>query len=172
MIMATARPTDQTKKASWRRGAASQLALIVGGVLLSLVVGCAGGAPEPTPDSGVPGCANAANIFKSHTCTTVCHLASSAPAFGGFDMTTAGWEKKLIGSGPPDSAPSSNMCKGKGFIYLKKDLQPAAGLFMDKLKANPPCGVQMPQLLAPLTAGEIDFVQSWANSIVAGGNGS
>ncbi len=118
------------------------------------------------------GCANAANIFKSHTCTTVCHLASSAPAFGGFDMTTAGWEKKLIGSGPPDSAPSSNMCKGKGFIYLKKDVQPAAGLFMDKLKANPPCGVQMPQLLMPLTAGEIDCVQSWANSIVAGGNGS
>ena len=64
------------------------------------------------------------------------------------------------------------MCKGKNLVYLKAGVQPAQGLFLDKLKPNPPCGVIMPMTPPVLTSTEIDCVQKWANSIVAGGNGS
>ena len=135
--------------------------------------GCAGGSPDVNvPDSGVPGCATAASIFSTHTCTTVCHLAANAVTNGGgFDMTTAGWEKKLIGNGPPDSAPKTNMCKGKNLVYLEAGTQPAVGLFIQKVKPNPPCGVQMPMLLAPLSSDEIACIQQWSNNVVAGGTG-
>ncbi|HEX3694310.1 MAG TPA: hypothetical protein VH374_02880 [Polyangia bacterium] len=51
--------------------------------------------------------------------------------------------------------------------------QPATGLFLDKLKATPPCGAQMPlaTVAAPLSATEMACVQKWANNIVGGGTG-
>lgn len=177
-IMATTMASDAFAKRSMRHGlAGGWLGLALGTLCSLLILGCAGSAPEIDGGGGqdaitVPGCANAANIFKNHTCTTVCHLAANAASVGGgFDMTTSGWEKRLVGNGPSDSAPSTNMCKGKGLVYLKAGIQPATGLFIDKLKPNPPCGVQMPQLLAPLAQTEIDCVQMWANNVVAGGTG-
>jgi hypothetical protein len=155
---------------------------VIGAALLStLLLGCAGSGEVPTDSGGsggssgdagkLPeGCAQAAAIFTAHTCTTICHKAEVASAYGGFDMTTPGWEKRLVGAGPPSNAPPSNMCKGKGFIYLNKT-QPATGLFLDKLGPTPPCGVRMPQLLNPLSSTEIACVQKWANNVVAGGSG-
>jgi hypothetical protein len=157
----------------------SSLQVFLVSTLLCLVtvVGCAGGIPPDDAgaggDTGAMGCANATQIFKNRSCSTVCHTTLAAPGYGGFDMTLPGWEKKLVGMGPPDNAPDTNKCKGKGLVYLKKDIQPADGLFMQKLRANPPCGVQMPMTVSPpLPASEMDCVQKWANSIVAGGNGS
>ncbi|HEY2902633.1 MAG TPA: hypothetical protein VGL59_18755 [Polyangia bacterium] len=112
------------------------------------------------------GCAMAAQVFSEHACTTICHVAAAAPAFAGFDMTTSGWEKRLVGAASPATAPSSSMCKGMGRIYLNRTL-PATGLFLDKVKPNPPCGVQMPQALAPLSSSEVDCIQRWANNVVA-----
>ncbi len=89
----------------------------------------------------------------------------TAPAFAGFDLY-----KPLVGVGPPDGAPSSNLCKGKGLNYLNKT-QPATGLLLDKLKPNPPCGEQMPYHLPGLSASDMACMQKWANNIVAGGSG-
>jgi hypothetical protein len=101
-----------------------------------------------------------------------CHKAENAVSNGGgFDMTTPGWERKLIGNGPPDSAPKSNLCKGKNLVYLEPGMQPAVGLFIQKVKPNPPCGVQMPMLLEPLSSGDVACIQMWANNVVAGGTG-
>jgi hypothetical protein len=113
------------------------------------------------------------NIFSSHTCTTICHAAAASSVFGGFDMTTTGWQKKLVGEMPPaQTAANMNKCGGMGLVYLKAGMQPAQGLFLDKLTmATPPCGVQMPMSAAPLSADELACVQKWANNIVGGGSG-
>ncbi len=158
-------------------------------LLALLLVGCAGSLPPDLlgaggsgsggsggggSDGGVlpPGCATTAAVFSAHSCTTVCHTVAGASAFGGFDMVTAGWEKKLIGGMPPaQTMANMNKCGGMNLVYLKTGLQPAQGLFIDKLKPNPPCGVQMPQALQPLTDTEMTCVQNWANNIVAGGTG-
>jgi hypothetical protein len=117
-----------------------------------------------------PGCAQATKVFKDHC--EVCHSAAAAKDFGGFDMTTAGWEAKLIGRGPPADAPATNVCKSTpGLVYLKAETQPATGLFLDKFMATPPCGTQMPQLPPKLNATELACMQAFANNVVAGGTG-
>lgn len=100
-----------------------------------------------------------------------CHDAQAAPAFGGLDMATPGWERKLVGAPPPAGAPGTNACN-KSLNYLNRT-QPATGLFLDKLKASPPCGAQMPlaAVAPPLSASELACVQKWANNVVAGGAG-
>lgn len=129
--------------------------------------------PPPAPTGALPeGCARATTIFNDHTfgCTN-CHRPNiPGDSDGGFDMLTPGWERRLVGAGPPDCAPSSNLCKGKGRVYLNRT-QPATGLFLDKLKPNPPCGDQMPRQLPPLSAADLACIQKWANNVVAGGNG-
>src|SRR5258708_29662026 len=93
-----------------RSSVAWPLSLIGLGLFTVLTVGCAGslspdllnggGSGGTSGDAGnlPPGCANATAIFMagSHGCTTVCHTTVGAPAFGGFDMQTAGWEKNLV----------------------------------------------------------------------------
>jgi hypothetical protein len=100
---------------------------------------------------------------------TNCHSTAAAPTFGGFDMTAPGWEKALIGMGPKDTAPDSNKCKGMMQVYLKAGVQPAAGLFIDKITlSTPPCGVKMP-MIGVLSATEITCIKDWASGIVAAG---
>ena len=114
-------------------------------------------------------CAMAVQIFRGHDCSTVCHTTVTAPAFAGFDMMTPGWETRLVGAATPVTAPQSSLCRALGRVYLNRTL-PATGLFLDKLKPNPPCGVQMPMALAPLSVDELDCVQRWANNVVANAN--
>jgi hypothetical protein len=163
-------------------------------LLALMLVGCAGSLPPELLNDGggqgsggnggggggsggaggnlPPGCATAAGVFSSHSCTTVCHTTAGSTAFGGFDMQTAGWEKKLVGGMPPaQTMANMNKCGGMNLVYLKAGMQPAQGLFIDKLKPNPPCGVQMPQNLAALSDSEVTCIQNWANNIVAGGTG-
>jgi hypothetical protein len=124
-----------------------------------------------TGSVSVEGCDMAAELFASHTCNTICHSAAGAPVFGGFDMTAAaGFPKNLVGGMPPTPAAANmNKCGGMTppLVYLKPGVQPAQGLFLDKLKPNPPCGVQMPMGLAPLSASDLDCIQRWANKLVA-----
>ncbi|HVR62213.1 MAG TPA: hypothetical protein VMU50_09965 [Polyangia bacterium] len=118
------------------------------------------------------GC-DTSGIFSKYTCTTVCHGAAGAPSFGGFDMTAATFPHSLVG-GMPAAPTMANMnkCGGMNQVYLKPGVQPAQGLFLDKLKPNPPCGVQMPMGTGMmLTADELTCVQNWANNVVAGGTG-
>jgi hypothetical protein len=125
----------------------------------------------PSDSDAFPeGCATASQIFASHGCTTLCHRPAASASVGGFDMVTPGWEHRLVGAGPLASAPDTSLCKNEGLVYLNKT-QPATGLFLDKLKPNPPCGLRMPSASPPLAATEIDCIQKWANNIVAGGPG-
>ena len=75
------------------------------------------------------GCAMAADIFGSRGCATLCHNPTIAPSVGGFDMKTPGWEQRLVGAGPPSTAPDTSACKNKGLNYLNRT-QPATGLFL------------------------------------------
>jgi hypothetical protein len=123
-----------------------------------------------TPPGKPPGCPQATKVFKDHC--EVCHEAKASKDFGGFDMTTAGWEARLVGKGPPADAPNTNVCKSTpGLVYLQADTQPAKGLFLDKFMATPPCGLQMPELPPKLNATELACMQAFANNVVAGGTG-
>jgi len=98
-----------------------------------------------------------------------CHSTATAATFGGFDMTAPGWDKALIGMGPKDDAPATSMCKGMMQTYLKAGVQPAAGLFIDKISGStPPCGGKMPQV-GSLNATEVMCIKDWASGIVAAG---
>jgi hypothetical protein len=141
------------------------------------IIGGSGGGMAGTGGAGgtgggsTMGCAMAPMIFTAHGCTG-CHGGTGIMTLGaGFDMEKAGWEMALVGMGPKTDAPANNMCKGMNQMYLKAATQPAEGLFLAKLKAGPPCGVQMPQVGQKMTATEVMCIQAWANSIVAGGTG-
>ncbi|HEY2900361.1 MAG TPA: hypothetical protein VGL59_07285 [Polyangia bacterium] len=116
------------------------------------------------------GCSRVNTAFS--TCMA-CHTTVSAePSGGGFDMQKTGWEKNLIGKSTPADAPDTALCKGKNLVLLEANVEPAKGLFLDKLNlAMPPCGDRMPKLLNPLSTSDLACVQAWANSIVAGGTG-
>lgn len=136
--------------------------------------GCAGSADggndDASTDAGVQGCSRAKTIFAA---CLACHASASAVLTGGgFDMEKTGWEKNLVGHSTPATAPATALCKGKNLVWLQPNIQPAKGLFLDKLsQPMPPCGVQMPNLLPKLSAADMACVQSWANNIVSGGGG-
>jgi hypothetical protein len=173
-----------------RSSGAWPLRLIGIGLFALAAVGCAGSLPSDLTggggsggggggDAGMGGrpmgCANATSIFTNKTCTTICHSAAGAPAFGGFDMTGAGWPNRLVGGMPPaQTMANMNKCGGMTppLVYLKPNVQPAQGLFLDKLKPNPSCGVQMPMAMPGLGQADMDCIQNWANNVVAGGNGT
>ena len=125
---------------------------------------------DASSDAAVPGCSRAKTVFA--TCL-VCHATAAAVSTGGgFDMEKAGWEKNLVGHSTPATAPATALCKGRNLVWLKPDIEPAKGLFLDKLsQPMPACGVQMPNLLPKLNATDMACVQNWANNIVAGGSG-
>jgi hypothetical protein len=137
-----------------------------------------GGTDAGASDGGVvsgplpEGCAMSPTIFNGFNGGCIsCHNAGSAPAFGGLDMVTPGWESKLVGAPPPAGAPGTNACNTH-LNYLNRT-QPATGLLLDKLKASPPCGAQMPlaAVAPPLSASELACIQKWANNVVAGETG-
>ncbi|HVZ72120.1 MAG TPA: hypothetical protein VHJ20_07080 [Polyangia bacterium] len=119
--------------------------------------------------AGGSGC-DAKALFLAHGCLGVgCHTANNPAA--NFDMTTAGWETKLVGTAPTQVPASSNgipsECVDKGKVFLVKGSNPATGLFMEKLKNNPSCGLQMPFLQPALSTTDVACIQTWANGLVA-----
>jgi hypothetical protein len=108
-------------------------------------------------------------IFTSHSCTVegACHDRSGSAA--GFDMATPGWEKTLVGRYPSTGGVPGleSMCGAAGMPYLVPGSQPAAGLFLSKLRDPSPCGAEMPTVSGPLTPGELECVQRWANALTA-----
>jgi hypothetical protein len=114
-----------------------------------------------------------AQVNAAFTTCMACHTTSLADASGGgFDMQKVGWEKNLIGQSTPADAPVTALCKGKNLVLLEANVEPAKGLFLDKVSQSmPPCGDRMPKLLDPLSASQVACVQAWANSVVAGCTG-
>ena len=132
--------------------------------------GSGGSVPDAAADGRLPpGCATANTIFQNKC--VACHSTAAAPTFGGFDMEKPGWAQAMIGGTIPNNAPPSNKCAAQGFVFLERGTMPARGLFLDKFKPVPPCGVRMPQI-GTVSAAEVSCIQDWANNIVAGGDGS
>jgi hypothetical protein len=105
---------------------------------------------------------------RSCTIDGACHDSKGSAA--NFDMTTAGWQNRLVGKLPAGGGTLASMCKpgaGANTPYLVAGSSPATGLFLEKINANPPCGVRMPNLGSPFNATELACVQSWANGLVA-----
>jgi hypothetical protein len=86
----------------------------------------------------------------------------------GLDMTSADWPQKLLGT-LPSNAPdglSPSLCLGVNEPYLVKGTVPAQGLFLDKLRSNPPCGDQMPFTgVLQVSAEDLDCFQRWADAL-------
>jgi hypothetical protein len=82
-------------------------------------------------------------------------------------MKTPGWETKLVGklSRAGGASGLGSACISSGLPYLKASSSPATGLFLDKLRPNPPCGMRMPLSTDYLSAQELDCVQRWANDL-------
>jgi hypothetical protein len=138
--------------------------------------GMSGGTAGMTGTAGASGTAgavggtgpcNALPIFAMHQCSypNACHDAKGTAA--GFDMASANWQNKLIGISPKAGGGNgfTSQCLAAGMPYLVAGSSPARGLFLEKLKATPICGSQMPALPPLLTAQELDCVQRWANGL-------
>ena len=132
--------------------------------------GSAGAGSPGAGGAGVPAC-DPAPIFRAKFCfASTCHDASGTAA--NFDMVSAGWETHLVGVNPKGAGLNPSMCAAAG-PYLVAGMQPATGLFLDKLKPNtmPACGVLMPQIGEKLNEADFECVQSWANALVMAGPG-
>jgi hypothetical protein len=128
--------------------------------------GGSGGSGGGGTGGTAPTC-DAMAIFTAKGCAqSGCHDAAGTSA--GFRMAPAGWEQALVGGNPT----SAGSCMGYGSPYLKPGVQPATGLFLDKLKGVAGlCGNRMPLVGTPLVQTEIDCVQQFANGLVTAAGG-
>jgi len=133
--------------------------------------GSAGAGGSGTGGTGVPAC-DPRPIFAAKFCGNAgCHDANGTAA--NFDMGSDSWQTRLVGVNPKGGGANPSLC-GAGGPYLVAGVQPATGLFLDKVKPDTTaaCGVLMPQIGPKLSAEEFDCVQSWANALVMGGPGA
>ncbi|HVU52533.1 MAG TPA: hypothetical protein VHL80_17760 [Polyangia bacterium] len=151
-------------------------ALAVGAIGCGSGNGGGGTAGNGGAGTGGNGRCNALPLFNStkpmHTCSVVglCHDAAGSAA--GLDLLTAGWQNHLVGVNPVANKGSQmsnySMCVGHG-PYLVANSNPATGLFLDKLKASPPCGVHMPNLPEnDFSDTELACIQDWATGLTTG----
>jgi hypothetical protein len=103
------------------------------------------------------------------TVAGTCHDANGTAA--GFNMTSPGWQTKLVGMSPVAGAGTATgfptMCAGMG-PFLVAGSNPAKGLFLDKIDpttSTAPCGLHMPELQASLTAQQFSCIKSWATTL-------
>ena len=104
------------------------------------LAGSAGAGSPGTGGAGVPAC-DPAPIFRAKVCAAAaCHDANGTAA--NFDMASDGWQTRLVAVNPKGAGLNPSMCAANG-PYLVAGMQPATGLFLDKLKPNttPACGV-------------------------------
>jgi hypothetical protein len=108
-------------------------------------------------------------INQKYSCTLIgaCHDANGSAA--GLNLTQAAWPK-LVGTYPSTAGGLAfpSMCLAPGLPYLVKGTLPAQGLLLDKLKAPPPCGAQMPDIGGPVSLADMECFQAWANELTSG----
>lgn len=85
---------------------------------------------------------------------------------GGLDLTLdANIGSRLIGVFSGNSG-NGSVCSGNG-NYLDAHSNPATGLLIDKIKANPPCGSRMPYPgISSLSAAQVSCFQAWAETLI------
>ena len=108
------------------------------------------------------GCDISALITK-YKCTMgggLCHDSMGSGA--DFDMTTTGWQNKLVGGNPKTGGNGvQSVCVGKG-PYIIKGSSTGDGLFIQKISdATPPCGAQMPFVMTAATTDDIACFRKW-----------
>ena len=133
--------------------------------------GSAGAGGSGSGGTGVPAC-DPTPIFVAKICGNAgCHDANGTAA--NFDMGSADWQTRLVGVSPKGGGANPSLC-GAGGPYLVAGVQPATGMFLDKVKPDtmPACGVLMPQIGPKLSADDFACVQSWANALVMAGPGA
>jgi hypothetical protein len=109
---------------------------------------------------------NSGDQIISSTCAiSGCHDATSANLLGaGLNLTIdSGIGSRLVGV--KSAGKGSSMCGGNSTPYLNASSNPATGLLVDKIHANPPCGVQMPQVGTPLTTNQQACIVEWATTL-------
>ena len=175
--MFVGRPGRGLSRAARGTGAAMFVAIVAvgcpGSVDSSLIPHGAGGNTGSGGAGGTGGTiaqmCDPAPIYAAKVCSNPgCHDAAGTSA--NFDMASADWQTHLVGVNPKGGGPLASKCDSNG-PYLVPNMQPARGLFIDKLKdgTTPACGVLMPQVGTKLTAAELNCVQVWANALVASG---
>lgn len=94
-----------------------------------------------------------------------CHDSTSA-GNGGLDMNTAGLVGRLLGK--TSTGVNLSDCGGETKAYLVAETDPAQGLLLDKLFADPlPCGNRMPVGPA-LLPNEEACVRDWTRGVTTG----
>jgi hypothetical protein len=147
------------------------LAVTVAAVTVSLAVGCgsSGSSNNDSGSSSTCDLAGAMAVFTApaHNCSAAgCHDSSGSAA--NFDMASPGLADRLLGKMPAGGGSVfPSVCNGMNKVYLMAGSKPAAGLFIDKLTANPGCGVEMPYVGTKLTSTEFACVQSWATTVTS-----
>jgi hypothetical protein len=147
--------------------------------------GRGGGSANGDDAGGARGCAlddvneifttMGANVTTGCTVIGACH--DNAGSAAGLDLSSAGWQTKLIGREPSPTAGASgamSVCAGQNLVYLEAGSNPAAGLFIDKLRpgATAPCGTHMPNLGAELSPRDFACVLSYLTTLTSPGAAS
>jgi hypothetical protein len=123
--------------------------------------------------TGVSDCAKSPVGPGCNACAqSGCHIpdsgnTKSASVSGGLDMTLdANIGSRLIGVFAGTVANASE-CTSAGKNYLDAHSNPASGLLIDKVKANPSCGKRMPYPgITTLTSTQITCFEAWAESLI------
>lgn len=146
---------------------------LVKGLLWCVLSGCAGGLDPtlfpPTGGAGAPGtggtmvCDAPAMVLSPKCGVSGCHSSSSPQS--GLDLASTGLVARLVDHTP--SATLSLNCGASTKPYLVSQSNPPSGLLLDKLGAQPPCGVQMP-LGGVLNSTDRACVDSWALAVTTG----
>jgi hypothetical protein len=118
------------------------------------------GAPETGPAMEAGGGVTFTQVYTtilSMHCLP-CHATGGGKTNGKLDMSTqANAYTNLVGA-----AAAGTMCTGKGTRVVKGDS--TNSLLVQKLKAAPPCGKQMPSGMAPLGAPLVTQISQWIDS--------
>jgi hypothetical protein len=112
---------------------------------------------------------NSGDQIIATTCAVSgCHTGGTVSTTGaGLDLTLdSGLQTRLVGVMSSGSNIFS-LCNSVHEAYLNDNSDPATGLLIDKINSSPPCGVQMPQIGAHLTADQINCVVQWATTLTS-----
>ncbi|HVT09363.1 MAG TPA: hypothetical protein VHO67_18010 [Polyangia bacterium] len=100
-----------------------------------------------------------------------CHSTAAASSLGGgLDLTNdSNLKSRLVGVKSPSTPMGMSVCNTNGTPYLNAGSNPATGLLIDKVtKSTPPCGLQMPWMLQPLSSTQQQCLTKWATTLTSG----
>ena len=110
-----------------------------------------------------------ATIVANSCASSLCHDAADANTFGaGLDLTinsTIG--SRLVDVKSPGDTNAGSVCGGSSEAYLNSGSNPATGLLIDKIKANPPCGSRMPLTGVALSPMQQTCLAQWATTLTS-----